>query len=43
MNDYSTDKRGDIGSIVREASMKVLSRIVELYCQTQNKTVVLEN
>lgn len=23
--------------------MKVLSRIVDLYCETQNKTVVLEN
>jgi hypothetical protein len=34
MNDYSTDKRGDIGSIVREASMKTLLNIVSLYSKT---------
>ena len=43
MNDYSTDKRGDIGSTVREASMKTLSRIVEVYCETNNRAVLLSN
>lgn len=31
MNDYTMDKRGDIGSIVREASMSCLISIVKKY------------
>jgi hypothetical protein len=31
LNDYTMDKRGDIGSIVREASMSSLLAIVKKY------------
>lgn len=31
LNDYTMDKRGDIGSIVREAAMSCLLSIVKKY------------
>lgn len=31
MNDYTMDKRGDIGSIVREAAMSGLIQIIKKY------------
>ncbi len=30
MNDYTVDKRGDIGSIVREGSMNTMINILKL-------------
>ena len=33
MNDYTTDKRGDIGSWTRETSMIVMASIIKLYCE----------
>jgi hypothetical protein len=44
MNDYSTDKRGDIGSVVREATMKTFINIIAQYVQTTDrKGVISEN
>ena len=31
MKDYSTDNRGDIGSVVREASMIGMGELLKLY------------
>ncbi len=38
LNDYTMDKRGDIGSIVREASMSCLLAIVKKYESQKNPT-----
>lgn len=38
MNDYSTDKRGDIGSMVREAAMIVLLSILKKWVAATKQT-----
>jgi hypothetical protein len=35
IEDYTMDKRGDIGSIVREESMTVMIAIVRVYAESQ--------
>ena len=35
MSDYTMDKRGDIGSIVRESSMCVMNKILRIYSQAK--------
>ena len=37
LNDYTMDKRGDIGSIVREASMSSLLEIIKKYCSEKER------
>lgn len=39
MNDYTMDKRGDIGSIVREAAMASMASILRLYCQQRSQGI----
>lgn len=43
LNDYSTDKRGDIGSVVREASMKTLINIIAQYTQSTDRKGVISD
>jgi len=35
IEDYTMDKRGDIGSIVREQSMKTMLNIIKIYDQNK--------
>ena len=37
MQDYTMDKRGDIGSIVREASMVVILTILKKWVEAKNE------
>lgn len=43
MNDYTMDKRGDIGSIVREASMSGIINIIKKYESQKNRRAVISN
>ena len=44
LTDYTMDKRGDIGSIVREAAMSTFIEILHTYhIQKQNRKVVISN
>jgi hypothetical protein len=39
MDDYSVDRRGDIGSMIRETGMYSLLDLVKLYCDSKQKTI----
>lgn len=39
MDDYSVDRRGDIGSIVRESGMYSLLELVKLYCPEKETSI----
>lgn len=43
LNDYTMDKRGDIGSIVREASMSCLIAIIKKYQSHKDPTHKISN
>ena len=43
MNDYTMDKRGDIGSIVREAAMSGVINIVKKYESQKNRKQVISS
>lgn len=42
VEDYTMDKRGDIGSIVREQSMATMLHIVRLYARAENPRWTME-
>lgn len=43
VEDYTMDKRGDIGSIVREESMTTMLHIVGVYCNSKDKHWLLSD